>query len=44
MEKGRLNAHEDYLMHKLEQLLRLTHTQLMDAKVGVLHAGRKKAE
>jgi uncharacterized tellurite resistance protein B-like protein len=34
---GRLDKHEDYLMHKLANLLRLTHKELIDAKVKVLH-------
>ena len=34
---GRLNKHEDYLVHKLAELLRLTHKQLIDAKLKVLH-------
>jgi len=33
---GRLDKHEDYLMHKLSKLLRLTHGQLIDAKLRVL--------
>ena len=34
---GKLDKHENYLMHKLEQLLRLTHKQLIDMKLKVLH-------
>jgi uncharacterized tellurite resistance protein B-like protein len=34
---GRLDKHEDYLMHKLANLLRLTHKELIDAKIRVLH-------
>lgn len=34
---GKLDKHEDYLMHKLANLLRLTHKELIDAKVKVLH-------
>jgi uncharacterized tellurite resistance protein B-like protein len=34
---GRLDAHEDYLMHKLSGLLRLQHDQLIDAKLKILH-------
>lgn len=33
---GRLNMHEDHLMHKLSNLLRLSHPQLMDVKVKVM--------
>ncbi|HOO90365.1 MAG TPA: TerB family tellurite resistance protein [Syntrophales bacterium] len=32
---GRLDRHEDLLVHKLANLLRLTHRQLIDAKVKV---------
>jgi uncharacterized tellurite resistance protein B-like protein len=35
---GKLDAHEDYLIHKLEQLLRLEHRQLIAAKLKVLHS------
>lgn len=34
---GKLDKHEDYLMHKLAHLLRITHSQLIDAKLKVLH-------
>ncbi len=34
---GRMNAHEDYLVHKLAKLLRLNHNQLIDAKLKILH-------
>ena len=30
---GRLDKHEDYLVHKLARLLRLNHKQLIDAKL-----------
>jgi len=30
---GTLDKHEDYLVHKLAKLLRLTHKQLIDAKL-----------
>jgi uncharacterized tellurite resistance protein B-like protein len=33
---GVLDQHEDYLVHKLAKLLRLTHEQLIDAKLKVL--------
>jgi uncharacterized tellurite resistance protein B-like protein len=36
---GRLDPHEDYLVHKLSQLLGLSHKQLIDAKLRV--AGKK---
>ena len=32
---GRLDKHEDFLVHKLANLLRLTHRQLIDTKVKV---------
>lgn len=32
---GRLDGHEDYLAHKLAQLLNLTHPQLIEAKMKV---------
>ena len=34
---GTLNEHEDYLVHKLAGLLRLSHKQLIDAKLKILH-------
>ena len=34
---GKLDKHEDYLVHKLAKLLRLTHKQLIDAKSRVIH-------
>lgn len=33
---GRLDKHEDYLVHKLAKLLRLTHKDLIHAKLKVL--------
>ncbi len=35
---GRLDQHEDYLVHKLAKLLRLTHKQLIDAKLKVIQS------
>lgn len=35
---GKLDKHEDYLVHKLANLLRLTHKQLIDAKLKVLNS------
>ncbi len=32
---GKLDKHEDYLVHKLAQLLRLSHNQLIEAKLRV---------
>lgn len=37
---GRLDQHEDYLVHKMATLLRLSHKQLIDAKLKVLDAVR----
>ena len=36
---GKLDQYEDYLVHKLAKLLRLTHKQLIDAKLRILHGG-----
>lgn len=38
---GKLDKHEDYLVHKLSNLLRLTHKQLIDAKIKILHREEK---
>jgi len=35
---GKMDRYENYLMHKLGDLLRLTHHQLMEAKLNVLHS------
>jgi uncharacterized tellurite resistance protein B-like protein len=35
---GILDKHEDYLVHKLARLLRLSHKQLIDAKMKVIHS------
>ena len=34
---GKMDQHEHYLMNKLSNLLRLSHKQLIDAKLNVLH-------
>ena len=34
---GNLDQHEDYLAHKLANLLRLNHKQLIDAKLKIIH-------
>jgi uncharacterized tellurite resistance protein B-like protein len=34
---GRLDKHEDYLAHKLAKILRLSHKELIDAKMKVIH-------
>lgn len=38
---GRLGKHEDYLVHKLAKLLRLTHKQLIEAKLKIIHNERR---
>lgn len=35
----KMDKYENYLMHKLSTLLRLSHKQLIDAKLKVLHPG-----
>jgi len=35
---GKMDQHEHYLMNKLKNLLRLSHNQLIDAKLKVLHS------
>ena len=37
---GKMDAYEHYLMSKLKNLLRLSHDQLIQAKLKVLHAPR----
>lgn len=34
---GKMDKYEDYLMHKMVKLLRLSHKELIDAKLKVLH-------
>ncbi len=38
---GRLDEHEDYLAHKLGNLLHINHSELMDVKVKVLRDSEK---
>ena len=38
-DDGHLSDHENYLMHKLGKMLRVTHRELMQAKLNVLHSG-----
>jgi len=38
----KMDQYENYLMHKLSTLLRLSHDQLIDAKMRVLHADRNQ--
>jgi len=35
---GKMDQYEHYLMNKLKNLLRLSHDQLIDAKLKVLHS------
>ena len=35
---GKMDEQEHYLMGKLSKLLRLSHNQLIDAKLKILHA------
>jgi uncharacterized tellurite resistance protein B-like protein len=35
---GKMDEHEHYLMNKLKNLLRLSHRQLIDAKLKILHS------
>jgi uncharacterized tellurite resistance protein B-like protein len=39
---GKMDEHEHYLMNKLSNLLRLSHKQLIDAKLKVLHGEEEK--
>jgi uncharacterized tellurite resistance protein B-like protein len=41
---GKLDKHEDYLVHKLAKLLRLTHKQLIDAKLKVCQSPPPKPQ
>jgi uncharacterized tellurite resistance protein B-like protein len=34
---GKMDKYEDYLMHKMVKLLRLSHKELIDAKLKILH-------
>ena len=38
---GKLDKYEDHLVHKLSNLLRLTHKQLIEAKMKILHHGKE---
>ncbi len=38
---GKMDQYEHYLMNKLKNLLRLTHSQLIDAKLKVKHDSKK---
>ena len=39
---GKLDKYEDYLLHKLAELLHLTHKQLIDAKLSVLEDNKNR--
>ena len=39
---GKMDKYEHYLMNKLATLLRLSHEQLIDAKLKVLHSSKSK--
>jgi uncharacterized tellurite resistance protein B-like protein len=41
---GRMNEHENYFIHKLAKLLRMTHRDLIDAKLKVLHGTAPRSE
>ena len=41
---GKMDSYEHYLMNKLGKLLRLTHEQLIDAKMRVLYPNGRTAE
>ncbi len=41
---GKMDEHENYFMHKLAKLLRLTHRDLIDAKLKVLHPQNGSAD
>ena len=38
---GKMDKYEHHLMHTLSNLLRLTHQQLIDAKLSVIRGGKK---
>ncbi|MCH7549604.1 MAG: TerB family tellurite resistance protein [Candidatus Krumholzibacteriota bacterium] len=40
---GHVDAHEDYLVHKVTKLLRLPHKQMIAAKLRVLHSDENDA-
>ena len=41
---GTLDKHEDYLLHKMANLLRLTHKQLIEAKLKVLKGNNPSSQ
>lgn len=41
---GKLDEHEDYLIHKLSNILNISHKHLIDAKLKILHRNRLEEE
>ena len=41
---GKMDQYEHYLMNKLQHLLRISHNQLIDAKLKVKHSSQKKED
>jgi len=41
---GKMDQYEHYLMNKLKNLLRVSHNQLIDAKLKVKHSSQKREE
>jgi uncharacterized tellurite resistance protein B-like protein len=41
---GTMDKHEDYLVHKVSKLLRVSHKQFINAKLKVLHGGYGRQE
>ena len=41
---GKMDRYEHYLMNKLKNLLRLSHDQLIEAKLKVMHSSKKKED
>jgi hypothetical protein len=39
-----MDQYEHYLMNKLKNLLRVSHNQLIDAKLKVKHSSQKKED
>ncbi|MCJ7540476.1 MAG: TerB family tellurite resistance protein, partial [Desulfobacterales bacterium] len=39
---GKMDQYEHYLMNKLKNLLRVSHNQLIDAKLKVKHSSQKR--
>ena len=41
---GKMDRYEHYLMNKMKNLLRISHNQLIDAKLKVKHSSQQKSE